>query len=327
MDAERVTLLPDLNNCLHTRISQLLVDQWSIVFLWTLDRIRFEATDEVRKALVESQHQIFEVVFKLGPNGGLLFSSSSHYTFLFLLNRNDLTVAYSGYCCQGSKIFWHFVAVLLHETVHLVGDRARVMLHLKLIGHTDFVSSKIRIFFVGFLETLCKVIIAAIWQNKLFIKHRKDPFRSFLDKIDTLLVVSKVDSFHADILLGIRLLLENENVLVEMLLKFLVGIIDAQLLEAVLLEALEPKNIQDTNHASTLEKIVFHFHGEIAVVDDKIKNFGIQETSKGVSSCCGLHRFEKHCDCCFKLREFLRALQHALLQLFFGDREQARGVF
>lgn len=45
------------------------------------------------------------------------------------------------------------------------------------------------------------------------------------------------------------LLLELEHVLIKLLLQLLVRVVDAELLEAVKLEQLEPVNVQDTNKA------------------------------------------------------------------------------
>ena len=42
-------------------------------------------------------------------------------------------------------------------------------------------------------------------------------------------------------------MLELEDVLVNVILKFLIGVVDAQLLKAVCLEVLESKHIQDTD--------------------------------------------------------------------------------
>lgn len=42
-------------------------------------------------------------------------------------------------------------------------------------------------------------------------------------------------------------LLVCEDVLIDVMLQFLIGVVDAQLLKTVCLEVLKPKHIQDTN--------------------------------------------------------------------------------
>jgi hypothetical protein len=46
---------------------------------------------------------------------------------------------------------------------------------------------------------------------------------------------------------GYRFLFEREDVVVEELVQLLVGVVDAQLLERVLLEVLEPEDVEDAD--------------------------------------------------------------------------------
>ena len=59
-----------------------------------------------------------------------------------------------------------------------------------------------------------------------------------------MLVVFESDALPLDALLLVLLLLQGEHVLVELLLKLLVGVVDAQLLKRVLRENLESKDVQ-----------------------------------------------------------------------------------
>ena len=65
----------------------------------------------------------------------------------------------------------------------------------------------------------------------------------FVDEVDTPLVVCKVDIIDLHPLHLVRLLLQHKDVVVEVLLQTLVGVVNAKLLEAVYGEALETKNI------------------------------------------------------------------------------------
>lgn len=53
------------------------------------------------------------------------------------------------------------------------------------------------------------------------------------DEVDAWLVVKVLDDLPLEVLLGVLLLLQLEDVLVEVELQCLVGVVDAQLLEAV----------------------------------------------------------------------------------------------
>ena len=73
----------------------------------------------------------------------------------------------------------------------------------------------------------------SIWRQKKLRPHR------FLrDQVQHRLVVGKLDLAPRDLLFRILLLLQIENVLIEVELQRLVGIIDAQLFETVLLKVL-----------------------------------------------------------------------------------------
>jgi len=60
-------------------------------------------------------------------------------------------------------------------------------------------------------------------------------------------IVNEGDVLEFNSLAGIHLLLELKRVVVEVLLQHLVREVDAELLKAVVLEDLEPEDIQDTN--------------------------------------------------------------------------------
>ena len=59
------------------------------------------------------------------------------------------------------------------------------------------------------------------------------------------LVVTEADWIPLNFLLCVLRLLQLENVLVEEVLQVLVGVVDTQLFEAILLEILEPKDVED----------------------------------------------------------------------------------
>lgn len=71
-----------------------------------------------------------------------------------------------------------------------------------------------------------------------------------LDHINARLIIVKVNHRPNNALLQILVLLQLEHMLVELLLQFLVRVIDAKLLERIHLERLEPVNVQHANEAA-----------------------------------------------------------------------------
>src|SRR4051812_37000854 len=91
-----------------------------------------------------------------------------------------------------------------------------------------------------------ELVVRAHGQSRLFVKQRQDTQLAF-DEVDTWLVVGEIDESPVDLLADVLFLLELEDMLVELLLQLLVGIVDAELLERVLGEVLEAVNIEDTD--------------------------------------------------------------------------------
>ena len=84
-------------------------------------------------------------------------------------------------------------------------------------------------------------------EHNLLIEQHQQACWSLLDQVQDRLVVDELNVRKVDLLLLVALLLELERVVVKVLLQLLVGKVDAQLLEAVLLKDLEAKDIQHTN--------------------------------------------------------------------------------
>jgi len=66
-----------------------------------------------------------------------------------------------------------------------------------------------------------------------------------VDEVEHVLVVGEGDELPQDPLPLVLVLLELEDVPVELLLERLVGVVDAELLEVVLLECLEAEDVED----------------------------------------------------------------------------------
>jgi len=92
-------------------------------------------------------------------------------------------------------------------------------------------------------------VVGGLGHLDLFIQCDHDTLRhALLDQVQHGLVVDEGDMLIVDLLGLVEPLLKLEGILVEVLLQLLVGEVDAKLLEAVLLEYLEPEDVQHSYH-------------------------------------------------------------------------------
>ena len=82
-------------------------------------------------------------------------------------------------------------------------------------------------------------------ENALFVEHGEDTVAACSDELDHWLVVDVVDVGKLNSLRNVDLLLQFEGVVVEELLKHLVRIVDAKLLERVVLEDFKSKDVEN----------------------------------------------------------------------------------
>src|SRR4051812_4948965 len=115
------------------------------------------------------------------------------------------------------------------------------------------------------MELLGERFICGFGHDTVFIETREDTNGiGQLDQINCRLqVFSEVDELPLDLLSGVLLLLQDEHVVVEELLQLLVRIVDAKLLEAVIVEDFKTSNIKDSN-----EVVVFTSHRATKLVVD-----------------------------------------------------------
>ncbi|KAI3485216.1 hypothetical protein L1887_51501 [Cichorium endivia] len=102
------------------------------------------------------------------------------------------------------------------------------------------------------IELFGKGDVGGPGHDALFIEARENADGSGgLDEINGgLEIEAKVDKVPLDVLARVLFLLEHEHVVVEELLELLVGVVDAELLEAVDLEDLEAGNVEDADEAA-----------------------------------------------------------------------------
>lgn len=103
------------------------------------------------------------------------------------------------------------------------------------------------------METVVSISVntSYLWEVALIIKDVQDSRGLGGDEVNGGLVVLEGDVLPADLLLGVLLLLQLEDVLVKEVLQRLIGVVDAQLLKAVVVEVLQEKH-QTQNPARQL---------------------------------------------------------------------------
>eukprot|EP00982_Pelagococcus_subviridis_P004358 29141-Pelagococcus_subviridis.AAC.3 len=145
---------------------------------------------------------------------------------------------------RGHQVRVNRVAVFIEEPVHVVGHFAGVVRHLEhalvpLVSRVLRVGAQLR----GHL--LRERVVRRFRERALLVQEAQDAHRSALDDVDARLIVLKVNLRPVDALALVLLLLELKHVLVELLLQALVRVVDAQLLERVLLEVLEAVDVEN----------------------------------------------------------------------------------
>mmetsp|Transcript_8251 Transcript_8251/g.13923 ORF Transcript_8251/g.13923 Transcript_8251/m.13923 type:complete len:412 (-) Transcript_8251:510-1745(-) len=163
--------------------------------------------------------------------------------------RKELTQQrQSGALQQTSGFLRHLVAVLLHKGDGRVDHRPGVVPHAKLVvALLRRVGQKAWVLLVGLVHAGHQFLVAGLAQAALVVEHRQDAADLVLDQVQAVLIVRELDKTPFDFLFLVLNLLHLEDILVELLLQGFVCVIDAQLLERVVHEALEPENIQHSN--------------------------------------------------------------------------------
>ena len=137
------------------------------------------------------------------------------------------------------------VSVLLHHPPYLVHHLPRVVADAEL-QQVELDSDVEGVVLVGRVQLLCQGAVLSVGQVALLV-HQTHHAQSLLDEVQTLAVVLPLNLRPWDALLAVLVLLQREDVLVEVLLQLLVGVVNVELLEVVLSEALEPEYIQHAN--------------------------------------------------------------------------------
>ena len=97
------------------------------------------------------------------------------------------------------------------------------------------------------VQLLSKLLIRTRRQHARFVKQRYDSVRTQLDHVEHVLIIDEFDVRPIDTFSFVLFLLHLEDVLIEMLLKLLVGEVDAELLKRIHGEALKTVDIEDSD--------------------------------------------------------------------------------
>merc|ERR1711881_411334 len=109
---------------------------------------------------------------------------------------------------------------------------------------------------MGVIQLLFEGFIGGFWYNRLFLKNGEDTHGLF-KKIDTgLQVHTEVHHFPFNTFTHVFFLFKDEHVVVEELLQFFIGEVDAKLLEGVEIEDLKASNSNGTSSTSTLGNVL-----------------------------------------------------------------------
>jgi len=116
-----------------------------------------------------------------------------------------------------------------------------------------------------------------------------------LYEVDGVLVILEVDSLPFNSFLLILVLLQSEHVLIELLLKLLVGVVNAQLLKTIFGENFKSKDIEEANEAVLLLIsaglcFIAHVFGDLSVdlLHDPREKSRVQMFGQSISGLVGL---------------------------------------
>jgi hypothetical protein len=129
---------------------------------------------------------------------------------------------------------------------HRVPDVARVVTDAK-EGLACFGHEKVLVALVLVGDLLPEAVVRAAGKVGLVVQHVKDTKRPLGDEVQARLVVVKLHLGPVNALAVVHILLQLEDVLVEVELQLLVGVVNAQLLKAVDFEVLKAEDVEDAN--------------------------------------------------------------------------------
>ena len=159
------------------------------------------------------------------------------------------------------NVIAHLIKILLKEVINCVSHIACIVCYCELFGVSKLALLVIWILCKALIELCKKCFIVHSFHHKLFFHDFEERRLCLaLEKIYTTLVIREADCFyfHVRQFVFIQFLSLCENLFVELLLEFLVCIVDAKLLKRVLsfFVLLETEDVQETNLCESLRTFV-----------------------------------------------------------------------
>merc|ERR1712061_612203 len=147
------------------------------------------------------------------------------------------------------------VLVLLQPASHVVVDNTGVVRDAKVSVLVSLGGGlqEHRQLAEGSLQLLLKRLVSGLGEERLLLKNGPDTHGLLKHDDGSLQVHTEVHHDPVNALLDVFLLLHNEHVVVEELLKLLIDKVDGNLLETVVLENLEAGNIEHSAEVGLLE--------------------------------------------------------------------------
>ncbi|KAI3483202.1 hypothetical protein L1887_53982 [Cichorium endivia] len=342
--SRRVACTADADGLEHTAGPQLTEHVLRLDLPRLFGLVGLDAANVVDVGAVDRRHEADERALELRAEGGLLDARAGQ-----LLGRR---LGRGGACCgvgglvglvqveggvedlleegvggaveQVEVLVWHRVLVLLDKAGAGVLDVERVVAD----GEAGLAEARLLegVLELGSLvhlrvELLDEGLVGAGRQPGLLVEEREDAELA-LDHVDAGLVVGEVDKGPRDLLLEVLFLLELEDVVVELVLEALVGVVDAELLVRVDLESLEAVDIEDADHGLAR---LGRAEGErtVHLVDEPVEEAGVDVLGHRVTHDDGLRLGEVGDD--LFAPSLKLTLYGPLAELGRVDAEHARG--
>jgi len=307
-----------LNVLKKTKILTLVTNTLMIPHARLLNIVGLDATDVVRSTLGKSRHQSVSRCLDLetSSSGPLTLTAASS---LFFGSDREKAVD------EGSGTIAHAVDTLLEQSILvLISETFAFVLHLTGVVLDGEGTSECTPVLMAREETiglLKELLISgrttlSVDCGANIIKKREKTWRILtLDKIAHDLVVEELDRSPLDTFSDVLFLLFLKSLLDEVLLQLLINVVDAELLETVVLKDLETEDIKDTDNASVRKLPLVK--GKINLVHKVSEKTVIKITSKCVTSTLSLSKVKRGLESLLTAADTASHLteEHAILEI------------
>merc|ERR1719167_1363840 len=255
------TLSANTDTFKYTITSELMQDQFWKDSSWSLDFVGDNATDKGWLGTTEGAHQSVQLLSVEGADSLhgttlLLLLLATRWCFWFNCWEENTDQVPLGFLEKFDNRGVKRILVFVEPSVKVVSYISSVMLADE-VSNSLFANLWLDecwvLLFVSIVQFLFEGFISSLGDNRLFLKSCEDTTGLF-EKIDASLQVhTEVHHFPFNTFTHVFFLFKNEHVVVEELLQFFVGEVNAKLFEGVEIENFETSNIQDTTEEASWE--------------------------------------------------------------------------